>query len=107
MSVIGWLVALIGAAWTAFMLLVVYAGLGLKQRGKRRSVTDNSYTCAECHGTFNKGRSDEEARAEASANGFDNIPAAEMVVVCDECYNAIVERNKYDPRSHFYVGRSS
>lgn len=62
----------------------------------------DQYRCAECWEVFDKGRSDEEAMEEAVANGFGNVPAAEMAVICDDCYNAIVERNRNDPGSHFY-----
>lgn len=65
-------------------------------------LDSNQYRCAECRGVFNKGRSDEEAMAEAESNGFGGVPAQEMVVVCDDCYNHIVERNSSDPRSYFY-----
>lgn len=74
---------------------------------REEGAVTETFVCAECNGTFNKGRSDEEALAEASANGFDGIPQNEMVVVCDDCHNAIIERNKHDPRSHFYEGHAA
>lgn len=48
----------------------------------------DSFTCAECGGTFGKGWSDEEGQAEARRNGFDP-DAHDMVVVCDPCYMAM------------------
>jgi len=44
-----------------------------------------TFTCWECGGTFPKGWTDEEARAESAANGFDP-GAADMVTVCDDCH---------------------
>jgi hypothetical protein len=47
-----------------------------------------SFTCAECGGTFEKAWSDEEARAEADENFGDEL--VDPVVVCDDCYQEMV-----------------
>jgi hypothetical protein len=47
------------------------------------------FTCENCGGTFEKGWSDEEARAEAIGT-FGAMPA-EPAQVCDECYDMIME----------------
>lgn len=52
-----------------------------------------SFTCANCGGTFEKTWSDEEAAAEAAAL----IPAEQFeesgtAVVCDDCFRAIIGR---------------
>ena len=41
------------------------------------------YRCEMCGGVFSYGWSDDEAKAEANANGFD---VANCGVVCDDCY---------------------
>ena len=46
-----------------------------------------TYKCAQCGGTFDKGWTDDEALAEKSANGFDELDCA---VVCDDCYKTIM-----------------
>ncbi len=45
----------------------------------------DTYDCALCGGTFNKGRSDEEAMAEKAAL-FPGVPAEECDLVCDDCF---------------------
>lgn len=44
----------------------------------------NTYTCALCGGTFNKGWSDEEAEAELASTFA--VPKDECDLVCDNCY---------------------
>lgn len=46
------------------------------------------FICAECNGEFIKGRSDEEALAEKEML-YGDLPIEEMVVVCENCYNAL------------------
>ncbi len=51
------------------------------------------YVCADCGGSFKKGRSDEECAAEAAAL----IPAEQFeesgpVTVCDDCFKGIMGR---------------
>lgn len=49
---------------------------------------NNTYTCAHCRGTFEKGWSDEEAVAEAKED-FGSAPDQwneNAVMVCDDCY---------------------
>ena len=49
-----------------------------------------SYTCVQCHGTYQREDdwTDEDAEAEARANGFD-VDNDEMVVICDDCYRGM------------------
>jgi nitrate/TMAO reductase-like tetraheme cytochrome c subunit len=42
----------------------------------------DEYTCENCHGTFEKAWSDEEALAEAEAHGFEEPYG----VLCDDCH---------------------
>jgi hypothetical protein len=48
----------------------------------------DAYTCADCGGTFPKGWSDEEAAAERDRD-FPRLAEEDMVVVCDDCYQAM------------------
>lgn len=53
-------------------------------------MTDHGeFTCANCGETHAKGRSDEEAQAEANELWGDQ-PV--MVVVCEDCFQAIMRR---------------
>jgi len=45
------------------------------------------YTCAACHETFDSAWTDEEARAEQVANGFDKVPCD---ITCDDCYKKVM-----------------
>lgn len=49
----------------------------------------SGYTCGNCHQWFEyeDGWTDEDALAEAQANGFDTAEA--MVVICDDCYRGM------------------
>ena len=49
-----------------------------------------TYQCAGCNGVFIKGWTDEEAIAEMKVNGFDVLPADELVCVCDDCYKTLM-----------------
>lgn len=51
-----------------------------------------TFTCAECGGTFNKARTDDEARAEAAVHGFD---PADCVIVCDDCFQKLMAANDH------------
>ena len=42
-----------------------------------------TFQCGACGGTFEKGRSDAEARAEQALNGWS---ALDCVVICEDCY---------------------
>jgi len=44
-----------------------------------------TYTCAYCKGTFNKGRTDEEAEDEL-AEMFPGYTTSECDLVCDSCW---------------------
>lgn len=52
-------------------------------------MTPDTYRCARCRVVFEKGWSDEEADAEAQQT-FGEIPPDERVVVCHDCYLAIL-----------------
>lgn len=54
-------------------------------------MTPETFTCANCGQTFDKGRSDEEAMAESVA-GFGEYDPDDLCVVCDDCYQAIMAR---------------
>jgi hypothetical protein len=47
----------------------------------------NNFTCDRCQVTFNKGRSEEEARKELETSPW-NIPGDAIGVVCDDCFEA-------------------
>ncbi len=47
-------------------------------------MKSNEYQCEGCGGVFEKGWSDEEAKAEMKENGFDIFPVDDMVCVCKE-----------------------
>lgn len=51
---------------------------------------DRTYTCGNCGKTFEKGWSDEEARAEYQQN-FPETQGHPEALVCDDCYRAIRE----------------
>ncbi len=57
------------------------------------AVTE-TFTCASCGGTHEKGWSDEEAAAEAQQNfpGIDVSDPAEAGIVCDDCYQRLMDR---------------
>ena len=57
----------------------------------------DTFLCAKCGGEFEKGVSDEEARAEAKHNfpaiDFDIVDESDPampVLICDDCYKAIM-----------------
>lgn len=47
--------------------------------------TIETFTCANCKGEFNKGRSDEEALAELEED-FPDDQDQPMEVICEDCY---------------------
>jgi len=51
----------------------------------------NEYKCDCCGEIFESEWTDEDAKAEAAENGFNDTPADEMCVVCDDCYREIME----------------
>ncbi len=53
----------------------------------------DTYTCACCGETFEKGRDDAEALAETKAI-FGNLRPEEMAIVCEDCYKLL------DPANH-------
>jgi hypothetical protein len=50
-----------------------------------KKIKENEYECAVCHGIFEKGWTDEEARAEEKETFGANDP--DSAIVCDDCYN--------------------
>jgi rubredoxin len=50
--------------------------------------TTDTYACARCGGTFEKGWSDDEAEAE-TRRMFGNVPDHLLSVVCDDCFKAL------------------
>lgn len=52
----------------------------------------NECRCAQCGVVFEKAWSDEEARAEQNANGFNDMAEDDLCVVCDDCYQEIAGR---------------
>ena len=57
-------------------------------------MSSDTFTCANCGETHEKGWSDEEATAEAQENfpGIDVSDPGEAGVVCDDCYQHIMAR---------------
>jgi len=53
----------------------------------------DTFTCAACGETFDKGWSDEEMLAEARLHGFD--PDDDGVLVCNDCFVPIMEANDH------------
>ncbi len=51
------------------------------------------FFCEQCEQTFGKGWSDEEMRAEFEQN-FPEDQQVETMVVCDDCYQAILARKE-------------
>lgn len=46
----------------------------------------NEYRCNVCKGVFDKGWSDEEAKAELDSGIFGDVPVEECDVACDDCW---------------------
>ena len=53
------------------------------------TLKPNQYKCAACHGVFDKGWSDEEAKAELGVN-FPGMTTDDCGIVCDDCYKAMI-----------------
>lgn len=49
---------------------------------------NNTYTCAVCGETFDKGWSDEEAEAELKEN-FPGHAKEECAIICDDCFQGM------------------
>jgi DNA-directed RNA polymerase subunit RPC12/RpoP len=52
----------------------------------------NEYQCAKCGNVYNKGWTDEEAKAEACEvfPGLDSDNHEESAILCDDCYNEMM-----------------
>lgn len=62
-------------------------------RAKKRDgggMSDDTFTCDMCGGTFNKGRTDEEADAEAAAIFGDAPPPEGRSIVCEDCWIKLI-----------------
>ena len=53
-------------------------------------MTARIYTCEVCHGTFNKTRSDEEAREEMQALWRTQEGDDDPGIVCDDCFKDVM-----------------
>ena len=49
----------------------------------------DTYECANCGGTFEKGVTDDEALAELNET-LPGIPVEECAMFCDDCYNLVL-----------------
>lgn len=49
-------------------------------------MIESTFECKRCHGIFEKAWSDEESEEEAIALFGENIKTADVVIVCDDCY---------------------
>lgn len=59
----------------------------------------NTFRCAECGKTFKKARTDKEALEDLNKE-FPDMPVSECVVVCENCYQVLVDHftlNHYSP----------
>ena len=54
-------------------------------------MSEDTYTCAVCGETFEKGWTDEEALSEATEL-YGEIPPEERAVICDVCYKSMMIR---------------
>ena len=67
-------------------------------------MSDGTYTCDQCGGTYHKGRSDAEAQGEAAKLYPGHVADdAEMAVVCDDCWNELQTAMKADPGKVFDI----
>jgi hypothetical protein len=59
------------------------------------------FTCAVCHGTLEKGRSDEEAMAEArSLYPARDLEAGEPGITCDSCFQKVMAWARLNAPEH-------
>ncbi len=56
------------------------------------NTTIENFICAQCDELYNKGWSDEEAKAEATVR-FSGV--SDLVLVCDDCYKEIMQGIAY------------
>jgi len=52
----------------------------------------NEFNCGQCGDTFIKTVSDEQAQAERRMNGWGDVPDDDLVLICDDCYNIVMEQ---------------
>lgn len=66
-------------------------------RDRQRRLKPHEYRCAACKGVFVKGWSDEAAEAEWDEH-FPDLPMDDEVsVVCDNCYEAMLQDMRDKP----------
>ena len=58
-------------------------------------MNDSQFKCARCGGIFDKEVTDEEALDE-SRTIFGSVPIKNLAVVCDDCFNKVIERRKIE-----------
>jgi DNA-directed RNA polymerase subunit RPC12/RpoP len=58
-------------------------------------MKENEYKCSACNKLFRKGWTDEEAAMETIKNGFENIPPEDMAIICEDCYNNLMNNSGY------------
>jgi hypothetical protein len=59
-------------------------------------MTENTFTCEACGGTFEKAWTDEEAAAERAANGWTGTDCG---LTCHDCYLKTMERRATDAQA--------
>jgi len=52
-------------------------------------VIQSQFTCALCHELFTRSRTHEDCMQEAAEYSAPGLPAEDMVIVCDNCFNSI------------------
>lgn len=57
-------------------------------------MKDNEFKCASCLEVFEKAWTYEEAKAEQIENGWGNCSDEDMVVVCDDCYKQLMDKQE-------------
>lgn len=84
-----------GLAWYGWLMVagaIAAAGNAateyIEKRRQKMIVSNGEYTCDMCGGTFETGRSDEEAWAEHDKN-FPGESHDTAAVICDECYQTM------------------
>lgn len=55
-----------------------------------RAITVETYTCAQCHNTYNKVQTEEAALLEAQTV-FGHIDKDDLAIVCDDCYEEFMK----------------
>jgi hypothetical protein len=56
-----------------------------RKRAKRKKNKAETFVCASCSGTFEKGRPDKEALSEME-EFFGPVPEEHRAIICDDCF---------------------